>query len=127
MYRTIVVGFHKSDTAHEAVRHAAALAKQLGADLHVVYSYADGEAAEAARLEAESAVEAYDLATAGELTSHVLPGEPAAVIVEVARDVDADLVVVGNKGLQDSVRVVGSVAGAVSRDAPCAVLIAHTT
>ncbi len=126
MYGTIVVGFHKSDSAREAVRHAAGLASAVGADLHLVAAIPDGSGADPARREAEAALESYQLASAKSVKTHTVTGDPAAAICRVAADVDADLVVVGNKGLQSSRRTLGSMAGAVSHNVPCAVLIAHT-
>ena len=125
MYKTIVVGFHKSNSAREAVRHAAGLAS--GADLHLVAAIPEGSGADQARHEAEAALESYQLGTAKSVQTHAVTGDPAKAICQVATDVGADLVVVGNKGLQSSRRSMSTVAGAVSHEAPCAVLIAHTT
>jgi nucleotide-binding universal stress UspA family protein len=51
-------------------------------------------------------------------------GDPAAVLVEVAGDVRATLLVVGGRGDDFEARVLlGSVAERVVRDAPCSVLI----
>jgi nucleotide-binding universal stress UspA family protein len=41
--------------------------------------------------------------------------------------VEADLVVVGNKGMSGVRRVLGSVPNTVAHEAPCSVLIAQTT
>jgi nucleotide-binding universal stress UspA family protein len=54
-------------------------------------------------------------------------GAPADAICEVAREVSADLIVVGNKGMQGIRRVLGSVPNSVAHQAPCDVLIAFTT
>ena len=127
VYKTIVVGFHKSSSAREAVRHAAGLASAVGADLHLVAAVPEGSGADQARHAAEAALESYQLGTAKSVQTHAVPGDPAKAICQVATDVGADLVVVGNKGLKESRRSMSSVAGAVSHEAPCAVLIAHTT
>lgn len=127
MYKTIVVGYHKSDTARDAVAHAVALATELGSNLNLVTSYDEGEDADAARADAEAQLEARQLASGRPIETHVRPGTIADVIGEVAEEVRADLIVVGNKGLPGSKRVTNSVAGAVSANAPCDVLIAHTT
>ncbi len=68
-------------------------------------------------------------ASTGDLTTRVHPaaGDPAEVILAVARDVDADLIVVGNKGMQGPARILGSVTNTVSHHAPCSVLIVSTT
>ena len=54
-------------------------------------------------------------------------GAPADAICEVATRVDADLIVVGNKGMRGVRRVLGSVPNSVAHQAPCAVLIAFTS
>jgi nucleotide-binding universal stress UspA family protein len=55
-------------------------------------------------------------------------GSPAEVLCAVAENVDADLIVVGNRGMQGKRRVVlGSVPNSVSHHAPCSVLIVKTT
>jgi nucleotide-binding universal stress UspA family protein len=52
---------------------------------------------------------------------------PADAICEVATQVKADVIVVGNKGMTGVRRVLGSVPNSVAHQAPCAVLIAFTT
>jgi nucleotide-binding universal stress UspA family protein len=55
-------------------------------------------------------------------------GSPAEVLCTVAESVGADLIVVGNRGMQGKRRVVlGSVPNSVSHHAPCSVLIVKTT
>jgi nucleotide-binding universal stress UspA family protein len=140
MYRTIVVGADGSETAAEAVRHAAALAEQFGAHLHLVSAYkpvavpARGLPAEVSDgVRPDSKVEALlaDLASrlrpSGiKVTTHACKGDPVDAIVGVAGDESADLIVVGNKGMKGARRVLGSVPNSVAHQAPCAVLIAHT-
>ena len=58
--------------------------------------------------------------------AHVLPGDPADVILQVAREVDADLIVVGNRGMHGARRVLGSVPNTLSHHAECSVLIVQT-
>ncbi|HTV10340.1 MAG TPA: universal stress protein, partial [Acidimicrobiales bacterium] len=59
--------------------------------------------------------------------SHVLPGSAADAIVETARNVGADLVVVGNKGMRGAGRVLGSVPNSVAHRAGCSVLVVKTS
>jgi nucleotide-binding universal stress UspA family protein len=55
-------------------------------------------------------------------------GPPADVLLAVATDVNADLLVVGNRGMTGATRfLLGSVANTVSHHAPCDVLVVHTT
>jgi nucleotide-binding universal stress UspA family protein len=57
-----------------------------------------------------------------------IEGDPADVLLEAAKDFDADLIVVGSKGLTSAAHfILGSVAASVAHHAPCDVLIAHTT
>jgi nucleotide-binding universal stress UspA family protein len=127
MYETIVVGFHKADTARGAVDHATALASTFGAHLHLVTSFDPDGRGDRAREDAERQLGAHQLASGVPVETHVLGGDIAEVIVEVAGNVGADLIVVGNKDLPGSKRTGDSVAGTVSANAPCAVLIVATT
>jgi nucleotide-binding universal stress UspA family protein len=50
------------------------------------------------------------------------------VIIEVAEDREADLIIVGNKGMTGAKRfLLGSVPNKVSHHSPCSVLIVRTT
>jgi nucleotide-binding universal stress UspA family protein len=127
VYETIVVGFHKSATGREAVQHATALAGTLKAQLHLVTSFDPDSRGESEREDAERQLGAHQLGASGPVETHVLGGDITDVIVSVAGDVDADLIIVGNKALPGSKRTADSVAGAVSASAPCSVLIVPTT
>jgi nucleotide-binding universal stress UspA family protein len=61
-----------------------------------------------------------------EARSHTLTGDPADALLEVARQENADLIVVGNHGMHGVKRVLGSVPNKVSHNARCSVLIACT-
>ena len=66
-------------------------------------------------------------ATGVKVEVHTAPGDPAQVLIEVAEGEQADLIIVGNKGMSGSKRfVLGSVPNKLSHHAPCAVLIAAT-
>ena len=55
-------------------------------------------------------------------------GEAADAILDVAEEEDADLIIVGNKGMTGAKRfLLGSVPNKVSHHAPCSVLIVRTT
>jgi len=66
-----------------------------------------------------------DLAGAGfAADAQVLPGDPRAVVVDVARSEHADLVVVGSHGHTGIAKVLlGSVASHIVSHAPCSVLV----
>jgi nucleotide-binding universal stress UspA family protein len=141
MIRCIVAATDDSPTARVAVHHAVDLARNLGARLHLVGASRRLPAwvvAEAGAIAAasEALVEqecdlresldgaAAELRRGGlRVSSHVACGEPAEVVVSVAREVGADLIVVGNRGVR---RITGSVPRQVSRRAPCGVLIVPT-
>ena len=133
MYKTIVVGAHKSQTARRAVDHAVQLARALNAHVHLVSAYpkdqgpADGKDTPG-RVDAERSLDAMVPEVARQnYTTHALPGDPARAILQVAEEVDADLIVVGNKRMQGAGRFLGSVPSEVGHHAPCAVLIVKTT
>jgi len=131
MYKTIVVGAHKSVTARRAMTEAAELARALGAHLHLVSAYGkdsgpiDGKDT-AARVDAERAMESMIAGLSGQFSTHALPGDPAKAILSVADEVGADLVVVGNKGMKGRGRVLGSVPNDIAHKARCSVLIVNT-
>ena len=59
---------------------------------------------------------------------HAVPGDAADVLVDVATQVGADLVVVGNRGMSGARRfVLGSVPNKVSHHCPCSLLVVDTT
>jgi nucleotide-binding universal stress UspA family protein len=58
----------------------------------------------------------------------LVEGDPGQALLSVAEDSSADLIVVGNRGINTlSGRQLGSVPSDVSQRAPCDVLIVHTT
>jgi nucleotide-binding universal stress UspA family protein len=139
MFETVVVGADGSPTAADAVRQAIELVKLTGGSLHIVSAYTPhnlttggGEYAKSLRTEdlAQSVVD--DLASQATIAgvsveTHRKAGSPADAICEVAEEVKADLIVVGNKGMTGVRRVLGSVPNSVAHQAPCSVLIAATT
>jgi nucleotide-binding universal stress UspA family protein len=147
MFGSIVVGTDGSETAKEAVRQATELAKSLGAALYVVSAY---EPVPESRLRSERQDAPDDLQwsinpredveatlnTAADqikedgVNVEVFPreGDPADAILDVAEEQNADLIVVGNKGMTGAKRfLLGSVPNKVSHHAPCSVLIIRTT
>jgi nucleotide-binding universal stress UspA family protein len=104
----------------------------MDAHLHLVSAYKkdagpiDGKDT-AGRVDAERAMAAMVSAGIVNCTTHALPGDPARAILQVANEVGADLIVVGNKGMKGAGRVLGSVPNEVAHRAPCSVLIVKTT
>ena len=141
--KSIVVGTDGSETAKKALDEASDLAKAVGAKLHIVSAYepdsssrlgddAPPEASwtvgpdvsvDSVLEQAEGAMHAKGV----DADSHARRG-PADVLLEVAEEEDADLIVVGNKGMTGAKRfLLGSVPNKVSHHAPCSVLIVRTT
>lgn len=148
VYQTVVVGTDGSDSSLRAVDHAAAIAADHGAKLIVVTAHLPvpqergryaippgsdhgqdyrtvGEAPFYAIL--RNAKERAHQAGAKDVEERSIVGAPITVLVQLAEEVHADLMVVGNVGL-DSVagRLLGSVPSEVSRRVKIDVLIVHT-
>ncbi len=150
MFKTIVVGTDGSEGAMRAVAVAADLAASQGdAALHIVsvqkpmaataiasseMAVASGAAAgveweQEVRKELEGTLEqsARDAARDGvAIETHARFGSPAEVLCDIAAHLQADLIVVGNKGMQGGRRFLGSVPNTVSHHSPCSVLILDT-
>jgi len=147
MFSTIVVGTDGSETATQAVREAVDMAKAVGATVELVSAYApvseqrlraqrrdapeDVKWAINPRREVETSLsDAADIAReAGvEVNTHARQGDPADAILDVAEEQQADVVIVGNKGMTGAKRfLLGSVPDKVSHHAGCSVLIVRTT
>src|SRR4051794_22814770 len=144
MIQTVAVGTDGSDTASKAVEFALDIAEKFGAKVVVASSYHPvGE--DRLRKEQRDApddiqwsinpTEDVDTALRGveekarsrglEVASEARQGDPADVLCEIAEEHGADLLIVGNKGMQR--RVLGSVPNSVSHKAPCSVVIVKTT
>ena len=141
MYQRIVVGTDGSDRAQAAVEQAAALAQATGAALHLVQGCGSaiivsplyGEAAGINPNEIVDACVAELQPRVDELRSrdldvslHVVPSSGRDALCSVAQEIDADLIVVGNRGMTGAKRVLGSIPNSVAHHASCSVLIAAT-
>jgi nucleotide-binding universal stress UspA family protein len=118
-YRRILAATDGSATAAKAVEAAVGLARTLNADLAlatVAASEKDGRRALGA-LRAEWP----------DVPVHVLEGDPAGAVCELAQSDRYDLVILGNKGMAGLRRAFGSVPARVLREAPASVLIIRTT
>lgn len=146
-YRTVLVGTDGSSSSFKAVTTAAALAGATGATLVLACAYlpmreserraaADqlGDLAykvsgstpadDALRAAREHAV----AAGAVEIVLAADQGDAVDVLVTLAEAHKADLLVVGNRGLNSLAgRLLGSVPSGVTHRAGCDVLIVHTT
>ena len=147
MFKSIVVGTDGSETASEAVRQAVDLAKEISAKVQLVSAYepVGDQRLREERTEVPDDVQwmvnpredvdatlrdAADKAKdAGvEVETYARQGDPADAILDVAEEKNADLIIVGNKGMTGAKRfLLGSVPNKVSHHAPCSVLIIRTT
>ena len=139
MISTIAVGTDGSATASDAVRMAADLARRLDAKLVLLSAFKDsGKVAQGDSVELQWAssnsarvreilnrAEAELRQKGIDCEARVDEGDPADVLVQLATECEADLLVIGNKGMQR--RVLGSVPNSVAHKAPCSVLVAKTT
>jgi nucleotide-binding universal stress UspA family protein len=58
---------------------------------------------------------------------HAPKGDAADSLIAAAKEHDADLIVLGSRGMRGARRVLGSVPNKVSHHAPCDVLIVQTS
>jgi nucleotide-binding universal stress UspA family protein len=147
MFDRIVVGTDGSETATAAVETAVDLAKLSKAKLEIVSAY---EPIPQQRLREEGEGISGDVAHAinpredvqlvldkaaalakkakVDVVTHPREGDPADAILDVAEENDADLVLVGNKGMTGARRfLLGSVPNKISHHSPCDVWIVKTT
>ena len=128
---TIITGTDTSAAADLAVGDAARLASERGAELLVLY---------VERGDARRAIDPTRSADPGghierlaarypglTVSTRIEHGDPAEKLVEIAAEVQAETIVVGNRGTQGSWwRVKDSVPNLVLRHAPCSVYIVDT-
>lgn len=146
-YTTVVVGTDGSETSFRAVDRAAKLAADAGAALVIACAYEPSHDRNLAHEQDVLGPEAYqvvgsapaedtvgrarDRAAAQGVTkveTVVVQGKPADTLTGVVEQYKADLLVVGNRGLNTLAgRIIGSVPLDVARHSPVDVLIVHTT
>ena len=144
-YQTVLVGTDGSDSSLCAVDRAAQIAAGAGAKLVVATAYfpqsEDSRAADVLKDEGYKMAgnapiyailrEARDRAhTAGakDVEEKAVVGAPVDALVDLAEEIKADLLVVGNVGLSTIAgRLLGSVPANVARRSKSDVLIVHTS
>ncbi|MBV9088684.1 MAG: universal stress protein [Mycobacteriaceae bacterium] len=144
-YQTIVVGTDGSDSSLRAVDRAGVIA--AGSDAKVIVATAyfpQGDDPRAADMLKDEGYKAHGnapiyailregrdrakAAGAKNIEERPIVGAPVDALVDLAEEVNADLLVVGNVGLSTITgRLLGSVPANVSRRAKTDVLIVHTT
>jgi nucleotide-binding universal stress UspA family protein len=134
---TVAVGTDGSETASEAVKQAAEFARRFDARLVLLSAFKEGppppdsiEAQWSYRPAAQlreilSRTEARLNEQGIECTTAVDEGDPADVLVRLANECSADVLVIGSKGMQR--KVLGSVPNSVTHHADCSVLVVKTT
>lgn len=129
---TILVGTDSSSAADLAVDDAARLALDRGAGLLVLLVRSEGDVRAAVDPDRSPDPDRYmsDLTRRFpevSTTTRIERGEPAERICEVAAEVGADTIVLGNRGTRGSWwRVKDSVPNLVLRHSPCSVFIVDT-
>lgn len=120
-YRRVVVSTDGSATADRAARRGYDFARALDATVHLVFV---GHPATGELIVSDT----ISLCGGGVPTEvHLLEGSPARRILDLTEEIDADLVVIGNKGLARSRVLPGeSVPGAVLTGARTDVLLCRT-
>ena len=140
MLSTVAVGTDGSATAARAIEQAAEIARRFGAKLVLLSAFSDSGSTAVAeedielqwatnssarvrsileRLQAELGQSGVDCEIRAD------EGDPADVLVRLAEECGADLLVIGNKGMKR--RLLGSVPNTVTHKAECSVLVIKTT
>jgi nucleotide-binding universal stress UspA family protein len=146
-YSTIVVGTDGSESSLRAVARAGALAGACDATLVVACAYLPDDDREAARAgdvlrddayqvvgshpaedKVRSAAEKAASVGAKKVRTLAVVGSPVETLLDVVRRENADLLVVGNRGLNGvKGRLLGSVPADATRRSGVDVLVVHTT
>ncbi len=144
MFKRILAAYDGSEGSKKAVEMAAGLQKAMGGELHIVTVFRHHSLLEAsmsmvrpedpenlddvlrdhAREVAEEGKGIAAAEGASDVRAFVKSGQPARTIVKLARDHEADLIVVGSRGLGDVEGfLLGSVSHKVTSLAACPVLV----
>ena len=147
-YQTVVVGTDGSDSSYLAVDRAASIAAATGATLVIACAYHPASQQDVERAQDQlgadvayqvvgsspaeesvrTAAERARKAGATAVDTVVVDGEPVPTLAKVVAERSADLLVVGNRGLNTLAgRILGSVPSEAARKSKVDVLIVHTT
>ena len=144
MVKAIAVGTDGSDTAQKAVDFALDMAERYKAKVVIASAYVPVSESRLQREKVDApqeiqwsinpseevdstlrAVEEQATERGLKYTSEARNGDPADVLCDIAEAHDADVMIVGNKGMDR--RILGSVPNSVSHKAPCSVVIVKTS
>jgi nucleotide-binding universal stress UspA family protein len=132
MMTTILVGTDTSAAADLAVEDAARLARERGAELLVLYVKSEGDVRAVVDPDRAADPQSHLRRLAAKfpglaITTRIEDGDAASRIVDVAEEIRADTIVVGNRGTHGSRwRVRETIPNLVLRHAPCSVYIVDT-
>jgi nucleotide-binding universal stress UspA family protein len=147
-YQTVVVGTDGSDSSYLAVDRAARIAADADATLVIACAYHPARQEDVARAtdqlgddvayqvvgstpaedSVRTAAERAKKQGATKIDTVVVDGEPVPTLTKIVTERDADLLVVGNRGLNTLAgRILGSVPSEAARKSKVDVLIVHTT
>lgn len=146
-YNTVVVGTDGSESSLAAVDRAAGVAADAAGTLVIACAYYPARRQDVEQAQHDLGDEAYQVvgstpaeetlrtaqeravkAGADSVETVAAVGEPVASLRQVAADRGADLLVVGNRGLNSLAgRILGSVPSEIARKSGLDVLIVHTT
>ena len=146
-YTKVIVGTDGSESSYRAVERAAVLAADASAPLVVACAYVPADQRSVSQVADQMGEDAYQIrgdnpaedivrgakdrahaAGATEIEVRTVKGAPVESLISLAEETGADLLVVGNKGLNSLTgRLLGSVPADAARRATCDVLIVHTT
>ncbi|MCQ9126752.1 universal stress protein [Corynebacterium amycolatum] len=141
-YKTIVVGTDGSKSSLLAVERAASIAAAFDATLVIGCAYYETTEDASKTLRQDSvqvlgddpaqknlaaAKEAAEAVGATKVETEVRSGSPVEALMSLVTDRRADLLVVGNRGINSLTgRLLGSVPADVARQSDCDVMIVHT-
>ena len=146
-YTKVIVGTDGSESSYRAVERAAVLAADASATLVVACAYVPADQRSVSQVADQMGEDAYQIrgdnpaedivrgakdrahaAGATEIEVRTVKVAPVESLISLAEETGADLLVVGNKGLNSLTgRLLGSVPADAARRATCDVLIVHTT
>jgi len=139
MFRNILLAFDGSDCSNKALEYAGSMAEQYGAVLWLIHvfphtsdllGYEDFEKLFAKRKSAGQAIVDNALqkleGSKLKVRTELLGGPEAESILKAAQDLEADLIVMGTRGL-GAVKglLIGSVSRKVLHYASCPVMVVH--
>ena len=125
---TIVIAVTNQATALAACQQGLALVRNSQAHVHLVYGIPTNDPQFEAKRDrqAEGLLKSISMSSGRPATLHAVVGRPHEAILDVANRYDADLIVIGNRGLTKHGRFTRQVPARVLRGAKCSVLVVDT-